>query len=153
VSLAVCVLLPFAAGYYLCYLYALIATDLTAELGLSAADLGLLTSVYFLVFAAVVLPCGALLNRYGPHLIDSTLLLLDEDGIRQRWERVGSKLDERARRLWAQARCKLRAMERSRWSPGSPGWRARPSIAARTTSTKDRCRTVACGARAAAAGR
>ena len=26
---------------------------------------------------------------------------IDEDGIRQRWERVGSKLDERGRRLWA----------------------------------------------------
>src|SRR5262245_20887170 len=46
------VLLPFAAGYYLSYLYrsinALIAGDLVAELGLTAADLGLLTSVYFL---------------------------------------------------------------------------------------------------------
>jgi MFS family permease len=75
----VCVLLPFAAGYYLSYLFrsinALIAGDLTAELGLGAADLGLLTSVYFLVFAAVVLPCGVLLDRYGPRLIDSALLL------------------------------------------------------------------------------
>jgi MFS family permease len=78
------VLLPFAAGYYLSYLFrsinALIAGDLTAELGLGAADLGLLTSVYFLVFAAVVLPCGALLDRYGPHLIDSALLLVAAAG-------------------------------------------------------------------------
>jgi MFS family permease len=70
VRLAVCVLLPFAAGYYLSYLFrsinALIAGDLVAELGLGAADLGLLTSAYFLVFAAVVLPCGVLLDRYGP---------------------------------------------------------------------------------------
>ena len=61
---AVGVLLPFAAGYYLSYLFrsinALIAGDLVAELGLGAADLGLLTSAYFLVFAAVVLPCGVL---------------------------------------------------------------------------------------------
>jgi MFS family permease len=49
-------------------------------LGLGAADLGLLTSVYFLVFAAVVLPCGALLDRYGPRLIDSALLLLAAAG-------------------------------------------------------------------------
>jgi MFS family permease len=80
----VCVLLPFAAGYYLSYLFrsinALIAGDLTAELGLGAADIGLLTSVYFLVFAAVVLPCGALLDRYGPRLIDSALLLLAAAG-------------------------------------------------------------------------
>ena len=26
---------------------------------------------------------------------------INEDGIKQRWERVGSKLDERGRRLWA----------------------------------------------------
>jgi hypothetical protein len=26
---------------------------------------------------------------------------IDEDGIKQRWEQVGSKLDERGRRLWA----------------------------------------------------
>ena len=73
-------LLPFAAGYYLSFLFrsinALIAGDLTADLGLNAADLGLLTSMYFLVFAAVQLPCGVLLDRYGPRLVDSTLLLV-----------------------------------------------------------------------------
>ena len=82
--LIVCVLLPFAAGYYLSYLFrtinALIASDLTAELNLSAADLGLLTSVYFLVFAAVQLPLGALLDRYGPRTIQSALLLLASGG-------------------------------------------------------------------------
>src|SRR5262245_54380377 len=78
------VLLPFAAGYYLSYLYrsinALIAGDLVAELGLTAADLGLLTSVYFLLFAAVQLPCGVLIDRYGPRLIDSALLLVAAAG-------------------------------------------------------------------------
>ena len=82
--LIVCVLLPFAAGYYLSYLFrtinALIASDLKAELNLSAADLGLLTSVYFLVFAAVQLPLGALLDRYGPRTIQSALLLLASAG-------------------------------------------------------------------------
>ena len=75
-----CVLLPFAAGYYLSYLFrsinALIAGDLTAELGLSAADLGLLTSVYFLLFAAAQLPFGVLLDRHGPGTIQSALLLI-----------------------------------------------------------------------------
>src|SRR5512145_2055099 len=84
VRLVVCVLLPFAAGYYLSYLFrsinALIAGDLVAELGLTAADLGLLTSVYFLLFAAVQLPCGVLLDRYGPRLIDSALLLVAAAG-------------------------------------------------------------------------
>jgi MFS family permease len=78
------VLVPFAAGYYLSYLFrsinALIAGDLQAELGLSAADLGALTSAYFLVFAAVLLPCGVLLDRYGPRLVDCTLLLVAAAG-------------------------------------------------------------------------
>ena len=82
--LTVCVLLPFAAGYYLSYLFrtinALIARDLTAELGLSAADLGFLTSVYFLAFAAVQLPLGVLLDRYGPRTIQSILLLVASAG-------------------------------------------------------------------------
>jgi MFS family permease len=84
VRLALRVLLPFAAGYYLSYLFrsinALIAGDLSAELGLNAADLGLLTSMYFLVFAAVLLPCGVLLDRYGPRLVDSGLFLVAASG-------------------------------------------------------------------------
>jgi MFS family permease len=78
------VLLPFAAGYYLSYLFrsinALIAADLTAELDLSAADLGLLTSVYFLVFAAAQVPFGILLDRHGPRTLQSGLLLLASAG-------------------------------------------------------------------------
>src|SRR5262245_3145512 len=79
-----CVLLPFAAGYYLSYLFrtinALIAADLTADLSLTAADLGLLTAVYFLVFAAVQIPFGILLDRHGPRTLQSTLLLIASAG-------------------------------------------------------------------------
>jgi MFS family permease len=82
--LIACVLLPFAAGYYLSYLFrsinALIAGDLAAELHLSAGDLGVLTSVYFLVFAAVQLPLGVLLDRHGPATIQSVLLLVASAG-------------------------------------------------------------------------
>jgi MFS family permease len=82
--LIACVLLPFAAGYYLSYLFrsinALIATDLIAELHIDAKDLGLLTSVYFLIFATVQLPFGALLDRHGPKTIQSALLLLASSG-------------------------------------------------------------------------
>jgi MFS family permease len=78
--LTACVMLPFAAGYFLSYLFrtinAVIATDLAADLHLGAADLGFLTSIYFLIFAAVQLPFGALLDRHGPKLIQSGLLLL-----------------------------------------------------------------------------
>ena len=82
--LVACVLLPFAAGYFLSYLFrtvnAVIAGNLATDLGLSAADLGLLTSVYFLVFAAVQLPLGALLDRLGPGLVQSTLMLVASAG-------------------------------------------------------------------------
>jgi MFS family permease len=82
--LVVRVLLPFAAGYFLSYVFrsinALIASDLRAELGLGANDLGLLTSVYFLVFGMVLLPCGMLLDRYGPRLVNTGLLLVAAAG-------------------------------------------------------------------------
>ena len=82
--LIACVLLPFAAGYFLSYLFrtinAVIAADLSSELGLSAADLGVLTSAYFLVFAAAQLPLGALLDRFGPSLVQSVLMLVASAG-------------------------------------------------------------------------
>jgi MFS family permease len=74
------VFLPFAAGYYLSYLYrtinALIATQLSASMQLGASELGLLTSVYFLSFAAVQLPVGVGLDRYGPRRVQGFLLLI-----------------------------------------------------------------------------
>lgn len=80
----VLVLLPFAAGYYLSYLFrtinALIAGALTQELGLSPADLGLLTSVYFLAMAAVQIPLGILLDRYGPRRVQSGCLVFAAAG-------------------------------------------------------------------------
>lgn len=79
-----CVFLPFAAGYYLSYLFrtinALISSHLIADIGLGAADLGLLTSVYFLVFAAAQIPVGILLDRFGPRRVQSTLLLIAAAG-------------------------------------------------------------------------
>ncbi|WP_439396788.1 MFS transporter [Bradyrhizobium sp. PMVTL-01] len=74
------VFLPFAAGYYLSYLFrtinALISSHLSSETGLGSADLGLLTSVYFLVFAVAQIPVGILLDRFGPRRVQSALLLL-----------------------------------------------------------------------------
>jgi MFS family permease len=78
------VLLPFSAGYYLSYVFrtinALIAGHLTAELSLGAADLGLLTSVYFLAMAAVQLPLGMLLDRHGPRRVQSACLVFAAAG-------------------------------------------------------------------------
>ena len=70
---------PLALGYAISYFYrnanAIIEGDLVQELGLGAADLGLLTSVYFISFAAFQLPLGVLLDRYGPRRTESILLL------------------------------------------------------------------------------
>ena len=78
------VFLPFAAGYYLSYLFrtinALIAGSLASDTGLDTADLGLLTSVYFLVFAAAQIPIGILLDRFGPRRVQSALLLVAAAG-------------------------------------------------------------------------
>src|SRR3989475_10460909 len=61
---------PFAAGYYLSYFYryfnAGIAKDRVQDFGLAPGDLGLLTSAYFLAFAAFQLPLGVLLHRFRP---------------------------------------------------------------------------------------
>ena len=82
--IALTVLVPFGLGYYLSYLYrtvnVVLAPDLARDLGLGPADLGLLTSVYFIVFAAVQLPLGVLLDRYGPRRVQSALLLFAAAG-------------------------------------------------------------------------
>jgi MFS family permease len=74
------VFLPFVLGYYLSYVYrtinALISNQLTLELNIGPSDLGLLTSAYFLTFAALQLPLGMLLDRYGPRRIHSVLLFV-----------------------------------------------------------------------------
>jgi len=68
---------PFAAGYYLSYFYryvnAVIAKDLVADFGLQPSDLGLLTSAYFLSFAAAQLPLGVALDRFGPRRCTAAL--------------------------------------------------------------------------------
>ena len=79
-SLILRVFLPFVFGYYIAYLFrtinAVMAAPLATELGLGADDLGLLTSVYFLTFAAAQIPIGILLDRYGPRRVQSVLLLV-----------------------------------------------------------------------------
>ncbi|HEX6828670.1 MAG TPA: MFS transporter [Burkholderiales bacterium] len=78
------VLLPFACGYFVSYLFrtvnAVIAPDLVGDFGLSARDLGLLTSAYFASFALFQLPLGILLDRYGPRRVNAGLLLLAAAG-------------------------------------------------------------------------
>lgn len=72
--------LPFAFGYFLSYLYRTVngvaGPLLSHELGLADADLGLLTSTYFLAFGAAQLPLGLALDRFGPRRVEAGLLLI-----------------------------------------------------------------------------
>ncbi|MBK1781790.1 MFS transporter [Advenella sp. WQ 585] len=74
------IFLIFAIGYFLSYVYRGLnigfAPFLTAELGLSAGDLGLLTSAYFMSFALAQLPAGLALDTYGARKTEACLLLL-----------------------------------------------------------------------------
>src|SRR5205814_3982672 len=55
---------------------ALLGPQIADEFGFGAADLGLLTSVYFVAFGLVQIPVGVLLDRYGPRRVDAALLLI-----------------------------------------------------------------------------
>jgi len=74
---AVTVFLVFAFAYFFSALLravtATLAPVFSAELGLSAGDLGLLAGAYFFGFAAMQLPLGQALDRFGPR---RTLLVL-----------------------------------------------------------------------------
>jgi predicted MFS family arabinose efflux permease len=83
-STTLLVLAPFALGYFLTYLLravnAVVAPDLVAEIGLSAAELGLLTAAYLGAFALFQLPLGVLLDRYGPRRVQAALFGVSASG-------------------------------------------------------------------------
>lgn len=72
-------LLPFALGYWLSYVFrvinAVVAPDIMYELSLDSATLGFISSAYFLTFAACQIPLGILLDRYQTRTVASVLLL------------------------------------------------------------------------------
>lgn len=83
-ALAVRVFLCFASAYFLSYAFrainAVIAPDLLKDVGLQNADLGLLSSAYFLSFAALQLPLGIWLDKYGPRRTETALLMFAAAG-------------------------------------------------------------------------
>ena len=78
------VFVPFACGYYFSYFFrvvnAVISPDLVRDVGVDANRLGLLTSAYFLAFAAAQLPIGIALDRFGPRRVNASLLLVAATG-------------------------------------------------------------------------
>lgn len=75
----------FSAGYFVSYVFRGVnlgfAPLITHELGLSAADLGLLTSLYFLGFAGAQIPAGVLLDHYGTRRVTAGMLLFAAAGV------------------------------------------------------------------------
>jgi MFS family permease len=75
----------FAAGYFVSYVFRGVnlgfAPLITHELGLSGADLGLLTALYFIGFAAAQIPVGVLLDHFGPARVTAGMLVFAAAGI------------------------------------------------------------------------
>ena len=78
------VFVPFACGYFFSYFFrvvnAVISPDLVRDVGVDANRLGLLTSAYFLAFAAAQLPLGIALDRFGPRRVNASLLVVAAAG-------------------------------------------------------------------------
>ncbi|GAA0795209.1 MFS transporter [Marinobacterium sediminicola] len=82
--LIVRLLIPFALGYWLSYVFrvinAVVAPAIMSDLGLDSATLGFISSAYFLTFAACQIPLGILLDRYQTRHVAATLLLFAAAG-------------------------------------------------------------------------
>jgi len=74
----------FALGYFLSYglrsVNAVIAPEIMRDLQVTASDLGLLTSAYFLGFGLFQIPLGLLLDHYGPRRVEAVLLVVASVG-------------------------------------------------------------------------
>lgn len=70
----------FAVAYFLSYFYrsanAVIAEDLSRDLMLDAAQLGLMTSLFFATFASAQLPLGSALDRFGSRWVTPVLMMI-----------------------------------------------------------------------------
>ena len=75
----VALFVTFAVAYFLSYFFrsanAVIASSLVRDLGLTADQLGLMTSLFYASFALIQLPLGSALDRYGPRWVTPSLML------------------------------------------------------------------------------
>ncbi len=71
---------PFALAYFASVLLrnvnAVAAPELIRDFGLNAADLGLLTSLYFIAFTLAQLPLGSLLDRFDSARVNAAALVV-----------------------------------------------------------------------------
>lgn len=78
------VFLAFTAAYFLSYFFrsanAVLAPDLARAMHLGAAELGLMTSLFYAAFALVQIPLGAGLDRWGPRWVTPALMLAGVGG-------------------------------------------------------------------------
>jgi MFS family permease len=76
--------LTFLAAYLLSYFFrstnAVLADHLQRDAGLGPEQLGTMTSLFFLVFAAAQLPLGSALDRWGPRWVPAGLMLVAAAG-------------------------------------------------------------------------
>ena len=83
-TLALRVFLPFALAYFLSYIFrgvnAVIFPYLERDIGITAGDLGLLTSAFFLFFAGCQPILGVMLDRYGPRRVQVVLIAMAAAG-------------------------------------------------------------------------
>jgi len=79
-TFALRVFLCFAFAYFMSYAFrtinVVIAPDLVKDLGLNNADLGLLSSAYFIGFGATQIPLGLALDRFGPRITEAWVMTL-----------------------------------------------------------------------------
>ena len=73
------IFIMFTAAFFLSHFFqlanAVISPDLSTELNLTAAQLGLMSSVFFATFAAAQIPLGIGLDRWGPRWVTPGLML------------------------------------------------------------------------------
>jgi sugar phosphate permease len=80
VRVFVCFALCYLLSYALRSINAVIAPSLLAEFGMSNADLGLLSSAYFVAFGCMQLPLGIWLDKYGARRTEAVLLVFAAAG-------------------------------------------------------------------------
>jgi len=71
----------FLIGFFHRYSTAVIASDITKELNLTAQNLGVLASMYYYAYGFMQAPVGILVDTYGPRRVTFNGMLLTGTGV------------------------------------------------------------------------